>query len=59
MLFRSPPDTPSLGELLAQGKSNLDAWWIALSSFGVLVGTLIMLIFIGEALRDALDTRRG
>ena len=54
-----PPDTPSLGELLAQGKSNLDAWWIALSSFGVLVGTLILLIFIGEALRDALDTRRG
>ncbi len=54
-----PPSTPSLGELLAQGKSNLDAWWIALSSFGVLVGTLVLLIFIGEALRDALDTRRG
>ena len=54
-----PPSTPSLGELLAQGKANLDAWWIALSSFGVLVGTLVLLIFIGEALRDALDTRRG
>jgi microcin C transport system permease protein len=54
-----PPSTPSLGELLAQGKSNLDAWWISLSSFGVLVGTLVLLIFIGEALRDALDTRRG
>lgn len=54
-----PPSTPSLGELLAQGKSNLDAWWIALSSFGILVATLILLIFIGEALRDALDTRRG
>ncbi|MCD6733831.1 MAG: ABC transporter permease [Burkholderiaceae bacterium] len=54
-----PPSTPSLGELLAQGKANLDAWWISLCTFGVLVGTLMLLIFIGEALRDALDTRRG
>jgi len=54
-----PSSTPSLGELLAQGKSNLDAWWISLGTFGVLVGTLMLLIFIGEALRDALDTRRG
>jgi microcin C transport system permease protein len=54
-----PPSTPSLGELLAQGKANLDAWWITLSTFGVLVGTLMLLIFIGEALRTALDTRRG
>ncbi|HYF59144.1 MAG TPA: ABC transporter permease [Burkholderiaceae bacterium] len=54
-----PPSTPSLGELLAQGKANLDAWWITLSTFGVLVGTLLLLIFIGEALRTALDTRRG
>ncbi len=54
-----PPTTPSLGELLSQGKSNLDAWWISLSTFGVLVGSLLMLIFIGEALRDALDTRQG
>lgn len=54
-----PPSTPSLGELLAQGKSNLDAWWISLSTFVVLVGTLMLLIFIGEALRTALDTRRG
>ncbi len=54
-----PPTTPSLGELLAQGKANLDAWWISLGTFGVLVGTLMLLIFVGEALRDALDTRKG
>jgi len=54
-----PPSTPSLGELLAQGKANLDAWWITLSTFGVLVATLMLLIFIGEALRTALDTRKG
>ncbi len=54
-----PPSTPSLGELLSQGKSNLDAWWISLPTFAVLVGTLMLLIFIGEALRDALDTRKG
>lgn len=54
-----PPSTPSLGELLAQGKANLDAWWISLPTFAVLVGTLMLLIFVGEALRDALDTRKG
>jgi microcin C transport system permease protein len=54
-----PPSTPSLGELLAQGKNNLDAWWISLPTFGVLVGLLLLLIFIGEALRDALDTRKS
>jgi microcin C transport system permease protein len=54
-----PPSTPSLGELLSQGKANLDAWWITLSTFAVLVGMLMLLIFIGEALRNALDTRRG
>ncbi len=54
-----PPTTPSLGELLSQGKNNLDAWWISLTTFGVLVGTLMLLIFIGEGLRTALDTRKG
>lgn len=54
-----PPSTPSLGELLSQGKANLDAWWISLSTFVVLVGTLMLLIFIGEGLRSALDTRKG
>ena len=54
-----PPTTPSLGELLAQGKDNIEAWWLSMSTFVVLVGTLMLLIFIGEALREALDTRRG
>ncbi len=54
-----PPSTPSLGELLSQGKDNIDAWWLSMTTFSVLVGTLVLLIFIGEALREALDTRRG
>ncbi|MFZ2268657.1 MAG: ABC transporter permease [Azonexus sp.] len=54
-----PPSVPSLGELLAQGKGNLDAWWISLSTFTVLVVTLLLLTFMGEALRDALDTRKA
>ncbi len=54
-----PPTTPSIGELLAQGKENIEAWWLSLTTFGVLVGTLMLLIFIGEALREAMDTRRG
>ena len=53
-----PSSTPSLGELLAQGKANLDAWWISLSTFAVLVSTLVLLVFIGEGLRDSLDTRK-
>jgi microcin C transport system permease protein len=53
-----PPSTPSLGELLSQGKENIDAWWLSMTTFSVLVGTLILLIFIGEALREAVDTRR-
>lgn len=54
-----PPTTPSLGELLAQGKENIDAWWLSITTFMVLVGTLMLLIFIGEALREAFDTRKG
>jgi microcin C transport system permease protein len=53
-----PPGTPSLGELLQQGKNNLDAWWISLTTVGVLVVMLLLLILIGDALRDALDPRR-
>ncbi len=52
-----PPSTPSLGELLAQGKANLDAWWISLPTFGILVATLLLLTFMGDALRNAMDTR--
>ena len=54
-----PPGTPSLGELLSQGKGNLDAWWISLSTFVVLVATLLLLTFMGEALRDAFDSRKS
>ena len=53
-----PPGTPSLGEMLSQGKNNIDAWWISLSTFAVLVVTLLLLTFMGDALRDALDPRR-
>ena len=53
-----PPGTPSLGELLNQGKNNIDAWWISVSTFVVLVGTLLLLTFMGDALRDALDPRK-
>ncbi|GAB3188041.1 ABC transporter permease [Hydrogenophaga aquatica] len=54
-----PPGTPSLGELLSQGKNNIDAWWISMSTFGVLVVTLLLLTFMGDALRDALDPRKA
>ena len=53
-----PLNTPSLGEMLQQGKNNLDAWWISLSTFGVLVLSLLLLTFMGDALRDALDPRK-
>ena len=54
-----PPGTPSLGGLLSQGKANIDAWWISLSTFAVLVTTLLLLTFMGDALRDALDPRKA
>ena len=54
-----PPGTPSLGELLSQGKNNIDAWWISLSTFVVLVLTLLLLTLMGDALRDALDPRKA
>jgi microcin C transport system permease protein len=53
-----PPGTPSLGELLSQGKNNIDAWWISISTFLTLVITLLLLTFMGDALRDALDPRK-
>lgn len=54
-----PPPTPSLGDLLAQGKDNISAWWLSLFTFIVLVGTLNLLMFIGEGIREAFDTRKG
>ena len=54
-----PPGTPSLGELLSQGKGSIDAWWISLSTFFVLAFTLLLLTLMGDALRDALDPRKA
>jgi microcin C transport system permease protein len=56
--FGLPPGSPSLGELLQQGKNNLQAPWLGLTSFFVLAGILSLLIFIGEAVRDAFDPRK-
>jgi microcin C transport system permease protein len=53
-----PPGSPSLGELLAQGKANLQAPWLGLCGFFAIAVTLSLLIFIGEAVRDALDPRK-
>ncbi len=55
--FGLPPGSPSLGELVAQGKNNLQAPWLALSAFGVLSLMLTLLVFIGEGVRDAFDPR--
>jgi microcin C transport system permease protein len=57
--FGLPVGSPSLGELLAQGKANLQAPWLGISAFVVLGGTLSLLVFIGEAVRDAFDPRRS
>jgi microcin C transport system permease protein len=53
------PGAPSLGDLLRQGKNNLDAWWLTIPTMILLVGTLLLLTFVGEALRDAYDTRKS
>jgi microcin C transport system permease protein len=57
--FGLPPGSASLGEILAQGKANLQAPWIGLTGFFVLAVTLTLLVFIGEAIRDAFDPRKG
>jgi len=57
--FGLPVGSPSIGELLAQGKANLQAPWLGLSAFGVLGGTLTLLVFVGEAVRDAIDPRKA
>ncbi len=56
--FGLPPGSPSLGELLAQGKSNLQAPWLGISGFFSIAIMLSLLIFIGEAVRDAFDPRK-
>jgi len=55
--FGLPSGSPSLGELLAQGKNNLQAPWLGFSGFVTLGIMLTLLIFIGEAFRDAFDPR--
>lgn len=57
--FGLPVGSPSLGELLAQGKANLQAPWLGISAFLVLAVMLALLVFIGEAVRDAFDPRRA
>jgi len=56
--FGLPPGSPSLGELLAQGKNNLQAPWLGFTAFFTLAVMLSLLIFIGEAVRDAFDPRK-
>src|SRR3984957_15240975 len=56
--FGLPPGSPSLGELLNQGKNNLQAPWLGITAFLVLAVMLTLLIFIGEAVRDAFDPRK-
>ena len=53
-----PPGSPSLGELLAQGKANLQAPWLGISAFCSIALILSLCIFIGEAVRDAFDPRK-
>ena len=57
--FGLPPGSPSLGELLSQGKSNVQAPWLGLTGFFTLAVLLSLLIFIGEAVRDAFDPRKA
>ncbi len=56
--FGLPPGSPSLGELLLQGKSNLAAPWLGITGFVVIALMLSLLVFIGEAVRDAVDPRK-
>ena len=56
--FGMPPGSPSLGELIAQGKRNLQAPWLGLTAFFTMSIMLSLLIFVGEAVRDAFDPRK-
>ncbi|WP_281805563.1 ABC transporter permease [Methylocystis echinoides] len=57
--FGLPPGSPSLGELLLQGKSNLQAPWLGLTGFAIIALMLSLLVFVGEAVRDAFDPRKN
>ena len=56
--FGLPPGSPSLGELLSQGKENLQAPWLGIAGFMIIAILLSLLVFIGEAVRDAFDPRK-
>jgi microcin C transport system permease protein len=56
--FGLPPGSPSLGELLSQAKANLHAWWLGLTAFMTVAIMLALLVFTGEAVRDAFDSRK-
>ena len=57
--FGLPPGSPSLGELLSQGKRNLHAPWLGVTAFAVVALLLSLLVFVGEAVRDAFDPRQA
>lgn len=57
--FGLPPGSPSLGELLAQGKNNIQAPWLGITAFSVIAVMLSLLVFVGEAVRDAFDPRKA
>ena len=57
--FGLPPGSPSLGELLAQGKANLHAPWLGIAGFSIIAIQLSLLVFIGEGIRDAFDPRHS
>ena len=57
--FGLPPGSASLGEMLRQGKDNVQAWWLFIASFASLALMMSLLVFIGEAVRDALDPRKA
>jgi microcin C transport system permease protein len=57
--FGLPPGSASLGEMLAQGKNNLQAPWLGITGFIVISLMLSLLIFVGEAVRDAFDPRKA
>ncbi len=57
--FGLPPGSPSLGELLAQGKNNIQAPWLGITAFSVIALMLSLLVFVGEAVRDAFDPRKA
>lgn len=56
--FGMPIESPSLGELLAQGKNNLNAYWLGISGFLTVTFISILLVFIGEAIRDSFDVQK-